>query len=43
MVKALDIKLGRAQSILRKIVESNGPIDYDEGAGKVTLKAEVDF
>ena len=43
MVQALDIKLGRAQSILRKIVELNGPIDYDEVADKVTLKAEVDF
>ncbi|MDX1798512.1 MAG: hypothetical protein R3255_07680 [Candidatus Lokiarchaeia archaeon] len=32
-----------ARSILSKMVQKNGPIEYNEGAGTVTLKGEVDF
>ena len=37
----LDIAEETAKKILRKIVEEGGPIDFDEGAGTVTLKEEV--
>lgn len=37
----LDIAEETAKKILRKIVEENGPIEFDEGAGTVTLNEEV--
>ena len=37
----LDIAEETAKKILRKIVEENGPIVFDEGAGTVTLNEEV--
>ena len=37
----LDIAEETAKKILRKIVEENGPITFDEGAGTVTLNEEV--
>ena len=32
-----------AKNILSRMVQKNGPIEYDEAAGTVTLKGEVDF
>lgn len=43
IILAIDMKEDIAKNILRKIVEKNGPIEYDEDVGKVTLKQEVDF
>ena len=43
ILQAYDIKMDTATKILRKIVELGGPIDFNEPAGKVTLKTEVDF
>ncbi|MFX1398865.1 MAG: hypothetical protein ACFFAS_17680 [Promethearchaeota archaeon] len=39
----LDIPEGKAKQILRDIVAQNGPIEFDEGKGTVTLKEEVGF
>ncbi len=39
----LDIPEGKAKQILRDMVNQNGPIELDEGAGTVTLKEEVGF
>lgn len=43
ILQANDIKMDVATKILRKIVELGGPVEFDEAAGKVTLKTEVDF
>ena len=43
ILQAMDIKIEVATKILRKIVELGGPVEFDEAAGKVTLKTEVDF
>ena len=40
---ALDMKEDQIKRILRKIVEENGPIQYNESTGTVILKEEVDF
>jgi len=40
---AIDMKEDKAKQILKKMVEENGPIKYDESAGTVTLTQEVDF
>lgn len=40
---AIDMKEATAKKILKKMIEQNGPIVYDEGAGTITLKEEVDF
>ncbi len=39
----LDIREDVIKKFLRKMFEENGPIEYDESAGTVTLKGEVDF
>jgi len=43
IIQAYDIKLDVATKIIRRIVELGGPVEFDEAAGKVTLKSEVDF
>ena len=43
ILQANDIKMEVATKIFRKIVELGGPVEYNETAGKVTLKTEVDF
>jgi chromosome segregation ATPase len=40
---ALDIKEEQIKKILHKMVEANGPIEYDEDAGTIILKEEVGF
>lgn len=40
---AIDMKEDTAKKILKKMIEQNGPIEYDEEAGTVTLKGEVDI
>ena len=40
---AIDMREDIAKNILKKLIELNGPIEYDESAGTVTLKEEVDF
>ncbi len=40
---AIDMREDKARQILRKMVEENGPIKYDEQTGIVTLLEEVDF
>lgn len=40
---AIDMREDTAKNILKKIIELNGPVEYDEGAGTVTLNEEVDF
>ena len=40
---AIDMKDDTAKKILKKMIEQNGPIVHDAGAGTVTLTAEVDF
>lgn len=43
IVQAMGLKEDVAKNILTKMVQKNGPIEYDEGNGTVTLKGEVDF
>jgi chromosome segregation ATPase len=43
ILQAFDIKRNKAQDILKDLVEQGGPIEYNETAGTVTLKEEVDF
>ncbi|MFX1574080.1 MAG: hypothetical protein ACFFB0_15155 [Promethearchaeota archaeon] len=43
IAQAMDLREDIAKSILTKMVHKNGPIEYDEVAGTVTLKGEVDF
>ena len=39
----LDIREDIIKKFLRKMFEENGPIEYNESGGTVTLKGEVDF
>jgi DNA repair ATPase RecN len=43
IVQAMGLREDVARNILSKMVQKNGPIEYDEGSGTVTLKGEVDF
>jgi len=43
LVQGMGLREDVAKSILTKMVEKNGPIEYDEANGTVTLKGEVDF
>ena len=43
IVQAMGLREDVARNILTKMVQKNGPIEYDEAAGTVTLKGEVDF
>ncbi|MCK4687153.1 MAG: hypothetical protein KAT66_03425, partial [Candidatus Lokiarchaeota archaeon] len=43
IIVAIDMREDQAKNILRKMVEENGPIEYNEGAGTVKLLEEVDF
>ena len=43
IVQAMGLREDVAKSILTKMVQKNGPIEYDEAAGTVTLNGEVDF
>jgi len=43
IVQAMGLREDIARSILTKMVQKNGPIEFDETAGTVTLKGEVDF
>ncbi len=43
IVQGMGLREDIAKNILTKMVQKNGPIEYDETAGTVTLKGEVDF
>ena len=43
IVQAMGLREDVARNILTKMVQKNGPIEFDEGSGTVTLKGEVDF
>lgn len=43
IVQAMGLREDVAKNILQKMVNQNGPIEYDEAGGTVTLKGEVDF
>ena len=43
IVQAMGLREDVAKNILTKMVQKNGPIEYDQGSGTVTLKGEVDF
>jgi len=43
IVQAMGLREDVARNILTKMVQKNGPIEYDEGSGTVTLNGEVDF
>ncbi|MFX1438577.1 MAG: hypothetical protein ACFFAA_15485 [Promethearchaeota archaeon] len=43
IAQAMGLREDVAKNILQKIVQKNGPIEYNEAAGTVTLKKEVDF
>ncbi len=43
ILMAIDLKEEKARQILRKMVEYNGPVQFDENANTVTLLEEVDF
>ena len=43
IVQAMGLREDVAKNILTTMVQKNGPIEYDEAAGTVTLKGEVDF
>lgn len=40
---AIDMRDDKAKALINKMVEENGPIIYDENAGTIKLKEEVDF
>ena len=40
---AIDMREDIARNILKKMIELNGPVEFDEDTGIVTLKEEVDF
>ena len=40
---AIDMREDIAKNILNKMIELNGPVEFDEVAGTVTLNEEVDF
>lgn len=43
IIVAIDMREEQARKILRKMVEENGPIEYNESAGTIKLLQEVDF
>ncbi len=43
LVSASGLREDVFKGILTKMVQKNGPIEFDEGGGTVTLKGEVDF
>lgn len=43
LVSASGLREDVFKAILTKMVQKNGPIEFDEGGGTVTLKGEVDF
>ncbi|KKK85912.1 hypothetical protein LCGC14_2768510, partial [marine sediment metagenome] len=43
LISASGLREDTFRSILSKMVQNNGPIDYDEAEGTVTLQGEVDF
>ncbi|MFX1316846.1 MAG: hypothetical protein ACFE9T_13375 [Promethearchaeota archaeon] len=43
IIVAIDMREEQAKKILRKMVEQNGPIEYNEETGTVKLLEEVDF
>ncbi len=43
LVSATGLREDVFRNILAKMVQKNGPIEYDEGAGSVKLNEEVDF
>jgi len=43
LVSASGLREDIFKGILTKMVQKNGPIEFDEGGGTVTLKGEVDF
>ncbi|MHA1658445.1 MAG: hypothetical protein ACTSUT_04890 [Promethearchaeota archaeon] len=43
VILALDIKENQAKKIINDIINEKGPIEYDESAGTIILKEEVDF
>ncbi|MFW9880663.1 MAG: hypothetical protein ACFFG0_46945 [Candidatus Thorarchaeota archaeon] len=43
IIQAMGLREDVAKKILKTMVQKNGPIEYDEAAGVVTLKGEVDF
>ena len=40
---AIDMREDQARKIITKMLEEDGPIEYDQVAGTITLKEEVDF
>lgn len=40
---AIDMKEGKAKNIIRKMLEDNGPVIYNDTSGTIELKEEVDF
>ena len=42
LIKASGLREDVFKKILAKMVEVNGPLDYDEAGGTVTLNEEVD-
>jgi chromosome segregation ATPase len=43
IAQAMGLREDVARNILTKMVQKNGPVEYDEVAGTVKLKGEVDF
>jgi chromosome segregation ATPase len=43
IIVAIDMREEQARKVLRKMVEENGPIEYNETAGTVKLLQEVEF
>ncbi len=43
IVQAMGLREDVAKNILKTMVQKNGPIEYNEATGTVTLKGEVDF
>jgi len=43
LVKASGLREDVFKKILLKIVDENGPVEYDEAGGTILLKEEVDF
>ncbi len=43
IAQAMGLREDVAKNILTKMVQKNGPIEYDQGSGTVTLKGVVDF
>jgi hypothetical protein len=43
ILMAIDMREEQARRIVTKMLEEGAPIEYDQGAGTITLKEEVDF